>query len=85
MRTRVGDASGSVPAGVSPTPVDPPQPTPVAPVPSRVYRLPSGGTVRLRPRDTEDGKDQGPESRPSKSQRVDSEGDDLLGLELMEA
>ena len=30
VRTRVGDASGSVPAGVSPRPVDPPQPTPTA-------------------------------------------------------
>ena len=41
--------------------------------------------MRRHPRGTGDGEDQGPESRPSKSQRVDSEGDDLLGLELMEA
>ena len=83
VKTRVGDAIGSEPEGISPTPVEVQPPAPVIPVASKVYRLPSGGTVRLRPRGPEDGEDQGPESRPSKSQRVDD--DDLLGLELMEA
>ncbi len=59
VKTRVGDATGSASGGITPTPEDPHPQNPVVPVASRVYHLPSGGTVRLRPRGPEDGEDRG--------------------------
>ena len=66
VKTGVDGASGSVPAGTSPTPAIPSPQVPAVPAAPSVYKLPSGGTVRLRPRGAEEGEDQGLESRQSK-------------------
>ena len=57
-----------------------------APESGSVYKLPSGGTVRLRPRIEEEAEeDQEVEVRPTKSQRRDPEEEDLPDLGTMEA
>ena len=78
----VGGASGPLSTGSSPT-LETPVPVPAVPAAPRVYNLPSGGIVRLRPRKAGDGEDQ--EARPSKSQRANSEDNDDPDLDIMEA
>ena len=79
-RIEAGDASGAIPAG-SPAPTS----TRDVKVDPKVYKLPSGGTVRLRPRIPEDREEPEGESRPSKSQRTSPDEDDMLMVELEEA
>ena len=50
-----------------------------------VYQLPSGRTVRLRPRNDEEEGEQEVEPRPNKSRRTDVEDEDSPDMGMMEA
>ena len=76
VRIKSEVASGVAPTG-PPLPIAE-DPQPRIPVTPQVYQMPSGRTVRLRPRGEEE-----ESARPSKTQRL--EDDEVLGMELMEA